>query len=123
MAGMSTTRRPRLGPSTLWRIPTAGGDPETVLDGVSERAFVVLEKGIYYVERQGAGAKIGVSSPVALLLWGRMTARGFDSSILRPPKSRVLADLGERVRLRPRSFSRRTNDSSLPEWTIRPATS
>ncbi len=42
------------GSSPLWRIATAGGDPEKVLDGVSERAFVVLEKGIYYVELQGA---------------------------------------------------------------------
>ena len=45
------------GSSPLWRIATAGGDPEKVLDGVSERAFVVLEKGIYYVERPGGDGR------------------------------------------------------------------
>ena len=47
--------------STLWRIPTAGGDAEKVLDGVIERAFVVLENGIYYVEGQGTTSTWGIS--------------------------------------------------------------
>jgi len=37
--------------SPLWRLPTAGGQPVKVLDGVIMRAFVVLEKGIYYIDR------------------------------------------------------------------------
>ena len=83
-----------VGPSTLWRIPTAGGDPTRVLEGVSERAFEVLEQGIYYVERLGAGARwIGVSSPVTIL-WGRMTGRGFDSSSSRPPNPQCWRSLG-----------------------------
>ena len=51
------------GSSSLWRIATAGGEPQKVLDGVSERAFVVLEKGIYYVERhQGGDVAVGAST-------------------------------------------------------------
>jgi hypothetical protein len=82
----------------LWRIPTAGGDAEKVVDGISERAFVVLEKGIYYVEGQGAGA-----------MWGYLKG-GFDSSgpdrrarlrffDFASARSSIVADLGERVRL------------------------
>ena len=37
--------------SPLWRLPVAGGQPIKVLDGVIMRAFVVLEKGIYYIDR------------------------------------------------------------------------
>ena len=38
-------------PSPLWRLPTSGGVPVKVLDGVVLRAFVVLEGGIYYIDR------------------------------------------------------------------------
>jgi dipeptidyl aminopeptidase/acylaminoacyl peptidase len=38
-------------PSALWRVPTAGGPPRKVLEGVIRRAFTVLEKGIYYIDR------------------------------------------------------------------------
>jgi len=37
--------------SALWRMPVSGGEPVKVLDGVLMRAFVVLERGIYYIER------------------------------------------------------------------------
>jgi hypothetical protein len=37
-------------PSSLWRLSTAGGEPEKVLDGVIWRSFAVLQKGIYYVD-------------------------------------------------------------------------
>ena len=84
------------GSSTLWRIATAGGDPEKVLDGVSERAFVVLEKGIYYVERQG-------TTNTGSYLFGGLVFSGPDARpLLRffdfaSAQSRILADLGERV--------------------------
>ena len=38
-------------PSALWRIPSSGGQPVKVVDGVIDRAFAVLEKGVYYVDR------------------------------------------------------------------------
>jgi len=84
------------GSSTLWRIATAGGDPEKVLDAVSERAFVVLEKGIYYVERQGA-TNTGSYVFGGLVFSGpdaRPLLRFFDFA---SAQSRILADLGERV--------------------------
>ena len=68
-----------------------------MLDGVSERAFVVLEKGIYYVERHQGGA----------WPWGLSPGLGFErpderSRRLRffdfaQAKSRIMADLGARV--------------------------
>lgn len=86
------------GSSALWRVATAGGDPEKVLDGVNERAFAVLEKGIYYVERLGATntggyfmGGLALSGPTA-----RARLRFFDFA---SAQSRILADLGERVGL------------------------
>jgi Tol biopolymer transport system component len=38
-------------PSPLWRLPTAGGVPDKVLEGVVLANFVVLEGGVYYVDR------------------------------------------------------------------------
>ena len=38
-------------PSALWRLPTSGGPPVKVLEGVVQRAFVVLERGIYHIDR------------------------------------------------------------------------
>jgi len=38
-------------PSTLWRLPASGGVPVKVLEGVVLGNFVVLEKGIYYIDR------------------------------------------------------------------------
>ena len=37
--------------SELWRVPTTGGEPAKVLEGVVMRAFAVLERGIYYIDR------------------------------------------------------------------------
>ena len=45
-------------PSPLWRIPTSGGVPEKVLDGVVAGNFVVLERGIYYVDRPTGEAAV-----------------------------------------------------------------
>jgi hypothetical protein len=38
-------------PSPLWRIPVSGGSPVKVLDGVVLGSFVVIETGIYYIDR------------------------------------------------------------------------
>ena len=38
-------------PGALWRVPVSGGVPQKVLDRVFLGNFVVLEKGIYYIER------------------------------------------------------------------------
>jgi eukaryotic-like serine/threonine-protein kinase len=38
-------------PSALWRLTTSGDQPVKVLDNVVWDAFVVLEKGIYYIDR------------------------------------------------------------------------
>jgi len=37
-------------PSVLWRLSATGGQPVKVVDGVIMRGFVVLEKGIYYLD-------------------------------------------------------------------------
>jgi Tol biopolymer transport system component/predicted Ser/Thr protein kinase len=38
-------------PSALWRLPVAGGAAEKVLDGVYLANYVVLTRGIYYIDR------------------------------------------------------------------------
>jgi dipeptidyl aminopeptidase/acylaminoacyl peptidase len=38
-------------PGSLWRMPTSGGVPIKVLEGVVLANFVVLEGGIYYINR------------------------------------------------------------------------
>jgi len=38
-------------PSPLWRVPSSGGTPVKVLDGVVRGAFAVLDRGIYYIDR------------------------------------------------------------------------
>jgi len=45
-------------PGPLWRMPAKGGDPVKVLDGVVQFNFVVLEKGIYYIDRPSAEGSI-----------------------------------------------------------------
>jgi eukaryotic-like serine/threonine-protein kinase len=42
------TQNPGFPPSALWRLPVSGGQPVKVLEGVVQRAFAVLGKGIYY---------------------------------------------------------------------------
>jgi serine/threonine protein kinase len=46
-------------PAVLWRIPTTGGQPIKVLDGVIERAFTAVEEGIYYIDRPMSEARLG----------------------------------------------------------------
>jgi Tol biopolymer transport system component len=51
-------------PSPLWRVPASGGAPEKVLDGVLLANFVVLERGIYYIDRpSGQGASQMIDAP------------------------------------------------------------
>jgi dipeptidyl aminopeptidase/acylaminoacyl peptidase len=45
-------------PSALWRLPTSGDQPAKVLDGVVWDAFVVLEKGIYYIDRPARATQL-----------------------------------------------------------------
>ena len=64
-----------------------------MLDGVSERAFEVLEQGIYYVERLGAGARdwsfLAGNDPLGSDDRARLRFFEFASS-----KNSVLAELG-----------------------------
>lgn len=43
-------------PSSLWRMPVAGGTPEKILDGVLFATFDVIERGIYYIDRASVGS-------------------------------------------------------------------
>jgi len=59
-------------PSPLWRLPASGGQPVKLVEGVVQRAFVVLERGIYYIDRPAGEARLqffdfatGSSSTVA----------------------------------------------------------
>ena len=45
-------------PGPLWRMSLAGGAPVKVLDGVMIGNYVVLERGIYYIERPARKAVI-----------------------------------------------------------------
>jgi hypothetical protein len=45
-------------PTALWRLPASGGQPVKVLEGVVQRAFAVLEKGIYYMNRPSGEARL-----------------------------------------------------------------
>jgi Tol biopolymer transport system component/predicted Ser/Thr protein kinase len=44
--------------SPLWRLPTSGGEPAKVADGVVWFNFWVLEKGAYYIDRLGGEARL-----------------------------------------------------------------
>ncbi len=87
-----------VGSSRLWRIPTAGGNATPVLEGVSERAFEVLEKGIYYVERLGAGAKMDWGFLVGNDPLGRDDQARLRFFEFASGRDTVLTELGERVR-------------------------
>ena len=51
-------------PSPLWRLPTSGGAPVKVLDGVVLGAFAVLDGGIYYIDRpSGEGGNLYIDRP------------------------------------------------------------
>jgi Tol biopolymer transport system component len=41
--------------SPLWRLPTSGGQPAKLIDGIIWRNFVVLDRGVYYID-QASGA-------------------------------------------------------------------
>jgi len=44
--------------SALWRLPTSGGPPVKVVEGVIQRAFAVLEKGIYYIDQPSVETRL-----------------------------------------------------------------
>lgn len=46
------------GPSPLWRLASSGGQPEKVVDGVIWRNFMVLERGIYYVDEESRTTRL-----------------------------------------------------------------
>jgi serine/threonine protein kinase len=51
-------------PSPLWRVPTSGGTPVKVLEGVVLFNFVVLDRGIYFVDRpSGEGGIHDIDRP------------------------------------------------------------
>ena len=39
-------------PAALWRMPTEGGQSIKVVDGVVTNTFAIVDKGIYFVDRQ-----------------------------------------------------------------------
>ncbi len=45
-------------PSDVWRLPASGGQPVKLVEGVISRAFVVLERGIYYIDRPAGEARL-----------------------------------------------------------------
>jgi Tol biopolymer transport system component len=62
------------GPSTLWRMPRSGGAPVKVLEEVFLANYVVLARGIYYVDRpSGPGGTHYVDLPT-----GETRLRYFD---------------------------------------------
>jgi hypothetical protein len=51
-------------PSPLWRVPTAGGAPTKIVDGIVLGNFSVLERGIYYIDRPlGEGGIYTIDRP------------------------------------------------------------
>jgi Tol biopolymer transport system component len=51
-------------PGPLWRVPVGGGVPEKVLESVVLGNYVVLERGIYYIDRpSGQGGIYWVDRP------------------------------------------------------------
>jgi hypothetical protein len=45
-------------PTTLWRLPVAGGKPEKVMEDVIERAFALVPHGMYYIDRVAGEARL-----------------------------------------------------------------
>jgi hypothetical protein len=50
-------------PSPLWRLPISGGVPVKVLEGVVNANFVVLEGGIYYIDRPSGEGGLYIDRP------------------------------------------------------------
>jgi serine/threonine protein kinase len=50
--------RGSLASGTLWRLPVSGGQPEQVLDGLFNVGYVVLEKGVYYMNRANGETRL-----------------------------------------------------------------
>jgi hypothetical protein len=51
-------------PSPLWRRPVSGGDPVQVLEGVFFGNYVVLQGGIYYIDKpSGQGGVYYLDKP------------------------------------------------------------
>lgn len=44
--------------SPVWRLPTSGGEPVKVLDGVVWFNFWLVEKGAYYIDRLGGETRL-----------------------------------------------------------------
>lgn len=82
--------------SALWRVPTTGGAPVKVLDGVIQRAFAVLERGIYYIEaaaeREPGPPVLGFAGRPSWTPGARL--RFFDFATR---TSAVVSNLGERI--------------------------
>jgi hypothetical protein len=97
-------------PSPLWRVPASGGAPEKVLDGVLLANFVVLEQGIYYIDRpSGQGASQMTDAP--------SVRHGFSTSISRAADPRLWLATSATCSLvhsRPLGTAARF---SLAEWT------
>jgi hypothetical protein len=75
-------------PSPLWRVPASGGASEKVLDGVLLANFVVLERGIYYIDLpSGQGASQMPDAPPR-------ASHHFSTSISRPTGPPALRKCG-----------------------------
>jgi len=66
-------------PSPLWRQPSGGGPPEKVVDGVVLGNYVVLEQGIYFVDRPSGQQELYYadrpSGRTRLLYWDLVARR------------------------------------------------
>src|SRR5687768_14983416 len=45
-------------PTQLWRLPTSGGQAVKVIDGAMNTAFLVLQRGIYYLSETSPGPEL-----------------------------------------------------------------
>ncbi len=90
-------------PSALWRLAVSGGAPVKMLEGVILGSFVVLDRGIYYMDRPSGETRLqyfdiasGRSTTVALNLGNvleGLTARLDGRAILYARKDSSVDDL------------------------------
>ena len=112
MAPTSTTCETMDTPSPLWRLPASGGVPVKVLEGVVLANFVVLEGGIYYIDRpSGEGGIYYIDRPS-----GETRLQYFDFATRR--STTVARNLGN-VDLAPHRLSGRPHDSLFPGGLLR----